>query len=93
MLSHCDSSKGEIEMRFGYRPLFTSKQALALICSIMYCVAAIAGASLGLFMQFLVLSHIHATQLMWFLYWCSVPIALGITILSNFILKIAKAAE
>lgn len=42
------------------------------------------------FMQFLVYNHIHATELMWFLFWVNVPFSILSIIIGNIAQKLNK---
>ena len=44
---------------------------------------------LAFFLMYLILKHIHATELMWFIWIISLPLALGVNILS----KLAEGKE
>lgn len=42
------------------------------------------------FMSYLTYSHIHATELMWFLFWVNIPINILITIVVKMMEKLNK---
>ncbi len=45
---------------------------------------------LNIFASFLLYQHVHATELMWFLWWATTPISIVMSILSQILIKVVK---
>ena len=58
------------------------KRVILTIISIIFGLVAI---SFSLYLEFLVLTHIHATDLMWFVFWINIPMLLIFQLVSKLV--------
>lgn len=78
----------ELEKSLGKNKDVTAFLGIVLLGIIFLC--SIVGVSLYAVMMFLVLQQIHATTIMWVLYWCYIPVAFVMCILSQVAQQVAK---